>query len=236
MKYHDRMQILGEKFKETKDHKDFNKLYDFSYSYYRGVAYRYYLQDNHSVKDILNSFYANIFQFIDQYDQNKGSFTAWIGAIFTNEVRDYFNKRKIKKLFYFEKFFDDVMPIYEQEYNLIHKENKEELFIEMENSIKKILKPFQTILKDKYYNYLTEKEISKKYNIPVQTVKNGLFKARNNLREIMKDNNFKYKRGLTNNNVLKLALERYNKLMDLSKEDLIKIIYEMEDQIKILNQ
>ena len=66
-------------------------------------------------------------------------------------------------------------------------------------------------LREKYYDGMSGKEIANKYSVPVQIIKNGLFRGRFFLKNLMKDPDFKTPQGVEKNNYLLVALNKYNK-------------------------
>jgi len=123
------------------------------------------------------------------YKDYESCIQSWISTIAKNHTYDYFRKRKIEfvKLDRENEYrLTDLSIGFNRESDLIDTEKKEllnTLFIE-------ILEPKQKdILVDKYFNGLSQKEISKKMNIPIGTVgclvSRALLKGR---KEIVKRN------------------------------------------------
>ena len=208
MTFSDKLQYYGEQFQETKEEKYFNMFYELTFDYYRAIGYKYYHQQYHNLQDILNSFYLNVFQKINNYNPEKGKFHSWVGRIFTNEVYGNFYKRH--KLVYFPDFWEEQLFIYnfDEEYD-------EELFIEqsskLNNAISKLHEPHQTVIIEKYFKGLMMKEIAEKYGVNIQIVKNQLRSAREKLKYFVEDPWYKYPRKIQKNeNILYKKIKEYN--------------------------
>lgn len=228
MKLADEIQYYAEKFKETREDIYFTKLYNLGYDYYRDTFGAFYKLNYHTTKDILNSTYENVLNYIHTYDPKKGRFSTWFNRIFAHQL--FYLNHKYNRLIYFEDVFNPDLS--EEEFDFIKKEN--ELHSKLNIALHKVPDLYQTILKEKYYDNMKSKQIASKYNVSEQSIKNALVKGRLILKNILQDPNYEIPTLIHRTNKLKLAIERYNKMMELTKQDLIKIILELEEQIKVL--
>ena len=209
MSFSTEIQYYGEKFQETKEEKYFNSLYKLSYDYYLNIGYKSYHQNYHNLQDIMNSFYLNIFYFIDKYDKEKGKFHSWIGVIFTNEV--FGNIYKRRKLYYVDGFYEKDSRDDDNKYDF----KKEENYNKLNSIINKLQEPHKTLIIERYYNEMKGEDMAKKYGVNLQIIKNQLFGARKRMGQLKDDPDFKYK--VSNRNSLGVKVNAY-KGLELSSE------------------
>lgn len=124
--------------------------------------------------------FSKAFEKIDLFDQ-KYKFKTWIVSIAKNQLNDYFKKKKLR--------FENIENI-----NLVglkNNSNPEEELINKEkynhlNEKIEELKPmYKEIIKLKYIEDLSIRQISKKINQPLNTVKIKIFRAKKILSEIL---------------------------------------------------
>ena len=124
--------------------------------------------------------FSKAFEKIDLFDK-KYKFKTWIVSIAKNQLNDYFKKKKLR--------FENIENI-----NLIglkNNSNPEEELINKEkynhlNEKIEELKPmYKEIIKLKYIEDLSIRQISKKINQPLNTVKIKIFRAKKILSEIL---------------------------------------------------
>lgn len=180
--FSNKIQILGEKFQETKDEKDFNSLYKLTYNYYRLTCLKYYTQDINHVNDILNTFHFNIFKSIDQYDKNRGKFHSWIGMIFQNEAINNFKHYKHeRKVFYVENIYDKLFnnQEYEEEFEFIKKEDVIDYLYDLSlKEINNLDEPYRTVMYERQIRKKMIHVIALELGWNLNTTKTRLTKAR----------------------------------------------------------
>ena len=124
--------------------------------------------------------FSKAFEKIDLFDK-KYKFKTWIVSIAKNQLNDYFKKKKLR--------FENIENI-----NLVglkNNSNPEEELINKEkynhlNEKIEELKPmYKEIIKLKYIEDLSIRQISKKINQPLNTVKIKIFRAKKILSEIL---------------------------------------------------
>jgi len=124
--------------------------------------------------------FSKAFEKIDLFDQ-KYKFKTWIVSIAKNQLNDYFKKKKLR--------FENIENInlvglknnFNPEEELINKEKYNHLNEKIEE-----LKPmYKEIIKLKYIEDLSIRQISKKINQPLNTVKIKIFRAKKILSEIL---------------------------------------------------
>lgn len=95
-----------------------------------------------------------------------------------SELEETDNKNTISKLEY------DFLGDYKDHLTLGEEEAEhEQKLIKLQTILKEMPEKFKTVLMDRYYNNLKYEEISEKYNLPLQTVKNRIFRAKHILKE-----------------------------------------------------
>ncbi len=124
--------------------------------------------------------FSKAFEKIDLFDK-KYKFKTWIVSIAKNQLNDYFKKKKLR--------FENIENInlvglknnFNPEEELINKEKYNHLNEKIEE-----LKPmYKEIIKLKYIEDLSIRQISKKINQPLNTVKIKIFRAKKILSEIL---------------------------------------------------
>ncbi len=124
--------------------------------------------------------FSKAFEKINLFDK-KYKFKTWIVSIAKNQLNDYFKKKKLR--------FENIENInlvglknnFNPEEELINKEKYNHLNEKIEE-----LKPmYKEIIKLKYLEDLSIRQISKKINQPLNTVKIKIFRAKKILSEIL---------------------------------------------------
>lgn len=124
--------------------------------------------------------FSKAFEKINLFDK-KYKFKTWIVSIAKNQLNDYFKKKKLR--------FENIENInlvglknnFNPEEELINKEKYNHLNEKIEE-----LKPmYKEIIKLKYIEDLSIRQISKKINQPLNTVKIKIFRAKKILSEIL---------------------------------------------------
>jgi RNA polymerase sigma-70 factor (ECF subfamily) len=120
---------------------------------------------------------------------SRSSFFTWLCGIAKHEISDFYRKKKIKTILF------SHLPWLE---NLASEAlGPEQLFLkkEFEERVKKTMNSlsegYREILRLKYYQNLSVKEIAKKFNETVKAVESKLFRARQAFAKAFIVNNFK---------------------------------------------
>ena len=131
---------------------------------------RRYAQDEAEAKDILQNTFVRIFYALEQFDQDKGNFKAWISRICINEAIAI--KRK-KKPIYFPEDTSDLLdtPI---ENEAIGSLTGEEI-----KRVVRLLEPgYQLIMQLYFYDELKTNEIAELLNLKESSVRSKISRAR----------------------------------------------------------
>ncbi|HEY3390603.1 MAG TPA: sigma-70 family RNA polymerase sigma factor [Prolixibacteraceae bacterium] len=138
--------------------------------------------------------FEKAFANIHLYD-TKYAFSTWLFSIALNNALDHLRKKKLITVPLESTFDEDNLTGNGYERNHSHaSDNPEEALIKKQNALllhKTIscLKPkYQTILEMRYFRELTYNEISKELNLPIVTVKVQLFRSRELLFNLLKNN------------------------------------------------
>ena len=135
-----------------------------------------YLSQKEDSEDIVEDIFVKVYFKIDKFNKEKGSFKTWIYRIAKNTIYNKLKERKIKKISYIDLYTDDKDV--EKKY-----ENDEII----QNAINKLKKEYKMVILLYYSKGLKYKEISEILNIPQNTVKTRLRRAKEILKNELKD-------------------------------------------------
>ena len=159
--------------------------------YQRQVANIIYLTlgNREEVDDLTQEVFVRVFRSLDRFEFDS-SLYSWIYRIAVNLCIDEIRKRKIRKLipldFLTEKKIEEEKHAREATTGadeLLLKEKKEIV----RNALQKISPVHRTVILLREYQDLSYEEIAKTLQISPQAVKSRIFRAREELRELLKD-------------------------------------------------
>lgn len=156
------------------DSEAFTKLYMIHKVYLYKIAYSY-VKDEDKALDILQECAYRGFLKIDKL-RNTEFFKSWITKILINVAIDYL--KKDSKVIYLE----DETTIVSEEKSISIEER-----IDLYNAIDKLKEKHKTVIILKYFNDFTINEISEITNIPANTVKSNLRRAKEYLNKFLKE-------------------------------------------------
>lgn len=162
---------------KKKDRKSQKGLYQLFYSHSMKMCIRY-AKDKDEAVELVNDGFMRVFINIDRYDQTK-PFKPWLNTIMINTSIDHYRKQ-IKK-------------IAMEELNAKHDvEDKESILsrIHYEDLIKLVQKlsvAYRTVFNLFAIDGYTHEEIASMLSISVGTSKSNLFKAREQLKKMLKN-------------------------------------------------
>ena len=162
---------------KKKDRKSQKGLYQFFYSYSMKMCIRY-AKDKDEALELVNDGFMRVFMNIDRYDHDR-PFKPWLSTIMINTSIDHYRKQ-IKK-------------IAMEELNARHDlEDKESILsrIHYEDLIKLVQKlsvAYRTVFNLFAIDGYTHEEIASMLSITVGTSKSNLFKAREQLKKMLKN-------------------------------------------------
>lgn len=154
-------------------------------------TFAYYLTyDEDESNDLVQDTYLKAFRFIDKYDKGTNS-KAWLFKILKNAyINEYRKKSRIPDRVDFEdvvNYHTEDDPEVDTYFNI-----KEELFEnlmgdEITVAINSLPQEFRTVILLADIEDFSYKEMSKILDIPLGTVRSRLFRARNMLKELLKN-------------------------------------------------
>ena len=167
---------------QKQDQKAYNDLFNLHWDY----LYNFQLKKTRN-KDLAEEIsiitFARAFDRISTF-KNQYEFKTWLLTISKNIYNDHLRKENNKKnpttLFYptdLQEFITESHPSPEDV--LITNQNLESLF----NKIKSLKKDYREILRLRFFDGLSYKEISKKMDQPINTIKVKLLRAKNLLNQ-----------------------------------------------------
>lgn len=175
------VKLVIEKAQEH-DQKAFNDLF----THYWGYLYNFHLKkigNKDLAEEISIITFARAFDRISTFN-DKFEFKTWLLTISKNIYNDHLRKENNKKnpttLFYptdLQEFITESHPSPEDV--LITNQNLESLL----NKIKSLKKDYREILRLRFFDGLSYKEISKKMDQPINTIKVKLLRAKNLLNQ-----------------------------------------------------
>ncbi|MCL4392817.1 RNA polymerase sigma factor [Patescibacteria group bacterium] len=136
-----------------------------------------YLSSREDSEDITEDIFVKVYFKIDKFDQNKGSFKTWLYRIARNTIYNKLKEKKITKISYVDIYTNEL----DENINI---ENDEIV----QSAINKLKKEQKTIILLYYIEGLKYREIAEILNIPENTVKTKIRRAK----EILKNELSKY--------------------------------------------
>jgi len=195
------LKELGLKFKESHSEKDFNLLHKRIKTGLYQYAYRM-LNNHHDASDVVTTTMTKVWSKIDQFNP-EWHISTWIYSIaykngvlpilhnrknslnstvsLTQSADDDDNKNVISKIEFsaIDKFIDNLVKVEnEKDYEIL----VQMMLAGLSNLPSHLKEP----LASRYFDNLSYDEISLKYDINLQTVKNRIFKAKQILKEDLK--------------------------------------------------
>jgi len=134
-------------------------------------------------EDLTQETFIKLYTHIKTIDINK-NFLVWLYKIATNTVYDFWRRKKNKK----EILLDELQNLetIETETTYLNIE-KQEVVRDVQNALAKIKPIYRTVLLLFYKNNFTYKEIAETLNLPLNTVKIYIHRAKKELKEKLKN-------------------------------------------------
>lgn len=134
-------------------------------------------------EDVLQKSFVKIWQNIDQYNENRGTFFTWMMNICRNQAIDEYRKIKRSK-----------QNMIQNEDNTVHntelsKEiipDEQEDYSELREALKNLPEEQRTVIENLYLNGMTQRELAEHSDIPLGTIKSRVRLAFNKLRNTLK--------------------------------------------------
>lgn len=145
------------------------------------------ISNNLIAEEIVNDIFIKVFTHLNDYDNDKckGNFESWLFEITNNTIIDYYRKKKLNyDEFIDNEYFDNSSS------NFIKSLEFSEINEKIINEIKTLPKSMIKIAKLYFIHELSYDEISEALSIPLGTTKANIFRAKAELKAILKN---KYK-------------------------------------------
>ena len=162
--------------KKTPFNKLLNENWDYVYNYILKKTSNEYVSEEITIQT-----FSKAFQKIKLYDK-KFLFKTWLISIAKNTYSDQLRKKKT--------IIDDYENIEKHNFSRSPEEDfiEKESFDELKEKINQLKPNYKEVLKYRYFDDLSIKEISGKLNQPVNTIKIKIFRAKKLLIEKIKNN------------------------------------------------
>ena len=157
------------------------------YVHYAPLIYsiaRRYTSFDALAKDYLQESFINVFQKLNKYDHNKGSFDSWLYTVCTNTILQQIRKeKKNRNILYLENLPET--EITEEEFQIIDPE-------ELINAIRKLPEGYRMVLNLFVFEEWSHKEISQFLHITESASRSQLTRAKRLLKKILTHKISKY--------------------------------------------
>jgi len=144
-------------------------------------------------EDLTIEAFGKAFKNIRQYTPNF-AFSTWLFKIASNNAIDFMRKKKLNNISIDESMRDtDAAPINIRSDQPTPEENliSEQRILMVRSVVAKLKPRYRKLVELRYFYEYTYEEISAEMGLPIGTVKAQLFRARELLQNVMKDNNIK---------------------------------------------
>lgn len=154
--------------------------------YYKSVYYMIYkiLKNEHDTEDVTIEVFTKVFYNLDMYSETH-SFSTWLFKIASNHAIDFLRKQKFKKNeVQIDKpisdeegdwFMEIPSNTHNPEESLIRKQNQQKIL----ELIEILPEDLKQIIRLRFIEGLSYKDIAEKLNQPLGTVKARIFRGRN---------------------------------------------------------
>ena len=142
-------------------------------------------------EDLTMEAFSKAFKNLDKFKKDF-TFSTWLFRIATNNTIDFIRKKRLVTTSIHTSIKDEggkniEIDIKDSNLNPNQITIKKEKILLIRKFVDKLPSKYQKLIKLRYFKELSYKEISETTNAPLGTIKAQLFRARNLLREIMKD-------------------------------------------------
>ena len=142
-----------------------------------------YVKDAEIAKDIVQNTFVKCYKNLDSF-RFDAQIKTWLYRITINECKDYlksWNYKMVQVKSFIHETAKSILPSTEKA--VIDKFNKEEI----KSTISSLPKVYREVVYLYYYNSLSTEEIAKVLNIPMNTVKTRLRRAKQRLHTVIKE-------------------------------------------------
>ncbi|MGB9911503.1 MAG: RNA polymerase sigma factor [Microgenomates group bacterium] len=143
-----------------------NRLYQFIY---------WRTKNKDDAEEILQETLKNAWQCLSLYSK-KSSFFTWLCGIAKHEIADYYRKKKIKTILF--SWFPWLENLVSEALGPEQEFLKKEFLKRVNETFNQLSEGYREVLRLKYIEGLTVKEIAQKLNETVKAIESRLFRAR----------------------------------------------------------
>ena len=155
------------------------ELYNAYISYIYTICKRYFIPEDY-LKDIIQDIFSNMFNSLENYKSDLGSFKSWLRKIAIYKIIDFKRRQNVPNLELFE--FTNVLSIPPKVIDQLYLEELLELMEAMPDGYRNVLNMY-------LIEGFSHKEIGEHLNISAQTSRSQLSRAKDWLRrELSKQN------------------------------------------------
>ena len=149
------------------------------------------IKNRDDAEDLTIEAFSKAFKNLHKF-KKEFTFSTWLFRIATNNTIDFIRKKKLATTSIHTSLKDEAgqnieLDIKDSSLNPNEITVKNEKKIIVRQLVNKLPKKYQNLVKLRYFKELSYKEIAKKTNSPLGTIKAQLFRARDLLFEIMKN-------------------------------------------------
>lgn len=158
----------------------FEQIYN---EYYASIEHFLYsrIHNKHSSEDIANDVFLAAYRNLDFYDARKSFIATWLYVIAENRLKNYYKMQKCCEYSY-EEIIEEKGEVSDGEDETVH---RKELRLVLDGAMSNLPERSQNIVRMKYYNDMTSKEIGRLLGISPGNVriilKRSLLLMRGNL-------------------------------------------------------
>ena len=137
------------------------------------------LQDHHDIEDCLSETAMRIWENFDTYDENKGSFAAWVTAITRNTALNMIRWKNRYPETEIEEDIESTEPTPEE---VVLREERQR---ELRRALDLLSQKERTLFYRKYYYLQSTEKIAAEMGMTVRSVEGKLYRIKKKLRKMM---------------------------------------------------
>jgi len=165
---------------------EFNAIYSKNYSMVLNIV-RQKVRNSDDAEELANDVFLKVYKYLNIFDSNKSNFKTWLFNITKNAVIDYYRKTKdLNQLINIGNFVDEngkELFQFIDESKPIDNVETTELATSLNSSFDALKEPYKSVAKLFFVEQKQYNEIADLLNIPLNTVKVTLMRAKAKLQE-----------------------------------------------------
>lgn len=140
----------------------------------------YSLFDREEAKDLTQDVFFKVYNALPRFKEKSSPYT-WIYRIAVNTLRSYLRKKRIRKVFFFDKISEEIEPGYDP---------PEKAPLMLYDALKKMPLKLKEVILLYYYDEYGVKEIAEILSIPEGTVKSRLSRGREFIKNYLEERGY----------------------------------------------